>query len=526
MRTIPFVLFVCTILIGCKKEKTAWDSNWELPLVEDTLTLEQLVTDGVLSVNSGYYELAIDRTVFEMRLSDFIDFPDTTVVHNYALNISGINVSPGFSFVNNIQEHTFDLGDAHLTKIRVKQGGVQLKVLSPIETTTLFTIQLPGVTKNGVMLAQNFSVPPGTNASPSFVTDYVDLTGYELDLRGADLSAWNILQSKLIVATDPNGSSVYVTNQDSMRFEFTMNDLQLEYARGYFGNVVYTDTVSQHIDALATILSGGVDLDAANLQLTIENGVKVGAKVNLLNFNNTNQEGNVVALTHPIIGTDLTINPATGNEQNLVPSNTVITMDGTNSNLEQILENHGAENEIGFKIELNPWGNVSGNWDEIFDAHPLKVKLSGNMPLNIGLNDVVLQDTVAFSLEQDENKTHIGSGEIWVKARNGFPLEGQLQLTFLDASGMVLKTLLASDKIASSAYGAMNSTGILVKDSYLTISCDENTMSLLNASKLLILTTTLNTPDASSGNSVKVSIPEHAFLGLKVGAKVQVKHIF
>lgn len=526
MKTQLITLVGCiAVLFSCKKEATSWDSNWEAPLIQDTLTLNNLVEDSILTVVGGNYELAIDRTIFEMRLSDLIEFPDTTIKHNYALNISGITVSPGFSFVsNNVQEHTFDLEDAQLTKIKVKKGGVKLKVSSPIETTTIFTIQLPGVTKNGVTLSQNFSVPPGTDANLSSITDYVDLTGYDLDLRGQDLSSWNLLQSKLNVATDPNGTPVYVNNLDTMRFEFTIDDLQLEYARGYFGSITYTDTIHEYIDALSSIVSGTIDLDAASLGLTIENGVKVGAKIKLINLNNTNAAGNMVSLSHPIVGNDLTINPATGNEQNLNPSITQITVDGSNSNLEALLENHGAQNDIGFQLKLNPWGNVSGNWDEVFDAHPLRVKLTGNMPLNIGLNDVVLKDTVAFSLDQNLSKTHVAAGEIWIKARNAFPLEGTIHLQFLTESGSELVALDASDKIASSAYGVSNSNGLLVKDSYLTIACSEETMKLLQSAKKLIITSHLNTPD-SNGNSAKVAIPENAFLGLKVGAKVQVKHI-
>lgn len=523
MKILTLVFSVAAVLlVGCKREQAVWQSDWQLPVINDTLTLNQLEDSGFVTVNGGYYELSLDRTLYEVKLSDIVEIPDTTIKNYYAIPLNGINVNPGVSFVNNVEEHAINMGDVQLKKIRVKSGGVSLKLESPIETGTIITIQLPGVTNNGVTFSQTFYAPAGTNEDPGIVTDYLDLTGFEMDLRGPDQDSYNRIQSKLQVKTDPNGSVVNVTNLDTVRFEATMNDLLIDYARGYFGSQLFTDTITENVDFFDKITSGIIDLPASNLQLEIENGIKLSAKAKITTISNTNNQQNTVDLTHPMIGNWLTISSATGNEQNLNPSVTTLTFDGGNSNMEQYMENHGAKNTIGFELQLNPWGNISGGWDEIFPQSALKVKLKGDMPLAIGLDDVVLRDTFDFSFQQDVDQSHVSSGVLWLKATNAFPLNAQVTLYLMDAGGGVVASINASDIVESSVYGQVVN-GILQKQSYVEFDLPESILSQLNDVKQLAMKVKMNTPNASTNQSEQVQIPEGAFFGVKVGAKLKLE---
>lgn len=508
-----------------KKEKTSWDTNWQLPLVEDTLTLEQIEDQSIITVNGGVYELSIDRDLFSLKLSDMVKVPDTTVKHNYAINVggSGITVNPGVSFVNNIQEHDFNIEPAQLKAMWVKSGGIHVKVSSPIETATIFKVELPGVVKDGQIYSQEFSVPAGSNTNLSSTTDYVDLTGYQIDLTGQYGTSYNKLQSKLTVKSDPSGSVVTVNNQDSLRFEFTMDNLKLDYARGYFGTQVFSDTVTKHIDALAKIVDGTVDLDAADLNFTIDNGFKVSARAKLISLKNTNSQGNMVSLAHSSIGSWININPAYGSYNTYTSSVTNLQFNGSNSNIEQFLENLGADNEIAYQIQVNPWGNVSGGWDEVYDSRPMNVHLTGNLPLNIGANNLTVVDTFSFSLNQDYNATHVESGELIVDVDNAFPMQADLILYFLDANGNVLTQFTSDNTIASSLYGQIVN-GIQQKNSIVKFTCSAAQVEQLNSAKKVCVKAILNTPDPVSNLSSQVSIPENAFLKFKIRAKIAVKH--
>ena len=173
-------------------------------------------------------------------------------------------------------------------------------------------------------------------------------------------------------------------------------------------------------------------------------------------------------------------------------SNTTLSFTPGNINFEQYIENHGAKNELSFQLQMNPWGNVSGGWDEIYDEHPLRVKLNGMFPLNIGLSDFIFQDTFALSLVNDPNKTHVKSGQIWVNAMNAFPFEGDLKLYLLDANYQEVAVVSGTSAIESSIFGSVVN-GIMQKKSVVYFPVSETVCDDIGSVKYCMIKLKLNT---------------------------------
>jgi hypothetical protein len=519
-----FALLILALAPGCKRKEAVWSSNWQAPLLKDTLDFDKLITeDSLVVVNGQYLELSFNKTIYELKLSDFVKIPDTTISQVTAASVVQFTVPAGSSFVNNAKEHVIDMGDIQLKKIRVKSGGISIKLLNPIQTQAQFEVELPGVTLNGVMLSESFTAPAGTQSDPGVVTGFVDLSNYEMDLRGATLGSFNRIQSRLTVTSDPAGPSVSVGPQDSLRFIFTMNDIVLDYARGYFGNELVSDTVTETIEALNVISGGTIDLPESHLELEVVNGMKVAARAKVTHVKNIDSDNSSVSLTHPTIGNWITVNSATGNQYALQPSSASLVFDGQNSNVEQFLENHGAVNEVGFQVQLNPWGNTSGGWDEIFPQSSVKVNLSGNMPLAIGLSDVVLQDTFDFSFRQDFTKTHVESGMLWLDATNAYPFSGEVTLYLMDASGNTLMAIPGSASVSSSVYGTLVG-GVQQQKSHIVFAIPESAVDLLESVSQLSVRLRLNTPEMNSGLSTMVQVPANGFFGFKIGAQLKIEN--
>ncbi|MDR0802462.1 hypothetical protein [Fluviicola sp.] len=522
MKKLVYLFCIGLVFVSCKKrEKAIWDTDWKVPLVQDSLTLSDLVADSLLTVVSGNYVLDINASLFEFKLSDFVTLPDTSVENTFHVSIN-IPASPGVSFVNSVEDHVIEMGDAQLKKVRVKRGGVQLKVFNPIPTKTFFTIELPGVTKNGVVLSQEFIAPAGTQSNPGIATGFVDLSGYELDLTGALGTSYNRIQSRMMVKSDPAGPSVIVQTTDIIKFQFTMSNVQLDYARGYFGSELVSDTVYAQIDALNNITDGILNLDPMTFDLIVENGLKVNGKFKINSLKNINASGNAVSLTHPNIGTWNTINAAEGSNGNITPSNTTLSFTPGNSNFQQYLENHGAKNELSFQLQMNPWGNISGGWDEIYDAYPLRVKLNGMFPLNVGMGDLIFQDTFALSLVNDANKTHVKSGQLWVNAMNAFPFEGSLELYLLNENFQTVGIISGTGPIESSVFGSVVN-GVMQKKSVVYFPVSETICSEIGSVKHCMIKLKLNTYNAN-GQNVQVSIPAGAFFRFKLGADLTLEN--
>lgn len=530
MRYSFFLIFFLLTLFSCRKQKTVWDSDWTAPIVNDTLSLEKFVNDTTLSVSSGYYEMNLHRTLMDINLSEIVNIPDTTIDNTFSISFSSMVLNPGTSFVNSVEENVLNLHDVELKRIRLSKGFIDVRLQNPVNTDVLFTITLPGVTKDGVVFSETFTAPPGTNSAPGIVEGTIDVAGYYMDLTGVNGSSFNILQSKLSVKTDPNGQSTTITNQDITKISATFRDVKVDYARGYFGNQVISDTSQATIDLLTKIIGGAIDFPATNLNITISNGIKVPAKAVLTVISNENTSGNIVPLTVNSqsqfqFGEAFNIDPATGTWDNLSNSNTIIQFNSLNSNLEQFLENLGADQKLEYSIELNPWGNTSGGWNEIFPTSRLKVSLDVNMPLTIGLDNFIIKDTFDFNVKQNTEKTHVVSGELVLYATNAFPFSGDILLDLLDANGNVLYTVTGTSNLKSSLYGtSYTNNGLQTCLSVIHFTLTEDMISHLESIKKVAITSEFDSPNPATNVNEQFLIPEEAFLGVKLKGAFKIEN--
>jgi hypothetical protein len=519
MKRISFCLLLSLLIFtACKKELTSWASDWSLPLVSDTLDLKNLVTDSFIGTNgSGYYQLEINRDILDLNLTDYIDIPDTTVVQKYAIGISSLNVTPGTSFVNNNKDHEFSIQDAQLKKARLSAGKVKITVSSPIQTGTIFTVKLPGVKKDGVSIQKVVQVPAGTLANPQVVSSEIDLSGYEIDLRGTGGEGYNLLQSEMKVQTSPSGSATNVSNQDSTKFIIELAGLKFDYARGYFGRLTVEDTSSIFIDALNKITEGNLDLAATNLQFIIQNGIKVGARANLVELKNIHPSHGTIALTHPQIGVPFMLDAAAGSWGMVNPFYKVLDFTSMNSNIEPFIENLGSRIFLKYKLELNPYGNVSGGWDEFFPDSRLKIKLKADMPLSASLNNLTFVDTFPLNLAQNTDKAHISEGKLKLKVSNAFPLQGEVFLSLLDGQGNQLAVIEANEVLKSSQQGTLEN-GLMKATSTLLFDIPSSLVNQLNEVKNVQVKVKMNTPNVANTANTMVLIPEGAFLKIQLNA--------
>lgn len=516
--------FVSVVLVSCKKEATSWISAWQVPVLNDSLKLDNLVTDSILSTNgSGYYQLEINRNLLDINLSDYIEIPDTTVKQSYAISAGSFTVSPGTNFVANNKDHTFDLGDVQLKKARISKGKIYMTINSPVETKTIFTVQLPGVTKQGQMIQRTVEVNPGTNQNPGQAFDEVDLQGYDIDLTGLDGTTFNSLASKMNVKSDPNGAAISINNQDSCQFIVRIENLELDYARGYFGNLVVENTDSLEVEFLKNITGGSLDLPNTQLDFRISNGIKVAARATLNTISNTNSQNQTVNLTHPQLGVPILLEQATGNWSNFLASLRAISFTSNNSNIEEFVENLGSKIKLNYKLELNPYGNTSGGWDEFFPNSRLQVRLRANMPLSAGLNQLTFRDTFALNLASDKETFQFENGSLLAKVKNAFPIQGSLQLALLDEGGNLIELVNGSSVFASASQGSLLEGNLQVAKSDVQFVLSSETLKRVKEIKKVAVRAILDTPDALGTANTIVLIPEGAFISFKVQTQFDVK---
>lgn len=432
-KVILLILMILVVLTACKKEKTSWNSDWNFPLFNDTLRISDWVNDSTFSENTdNSIQVSLDRQIASVDFFNLVEIPDTFIIHTFTINFSSLLIAPGTQFVNEEEEHQFDLGDVVLSKARFKNGEAQIKIENPIEATVEFQIELPGVTKNGVVFSQTEMVPPKENGNSGSEIFTLDLSGYQIDMTGTDGDSYNTLRSRMTVRSSDDSEETTMTNQDIVIFEVTLRDLVLDYGKGYFGSEVIEEKTDFQIDLLNNITDGNLALSPINMSLFIENGIKAKAQLKVNELKNTNFENNAVALSHPKIGENININPAQGEFGNFTPSVYQLDFTPSNSNLNDFIENLGSNFILDLDVSLNPWGNSSLGNNEIFPESRVKVRLQSDFLLSAGAENLTFIDTFETDFENQEEALRVSQGDLIVKVGNSFPYEGEISIFLLN----------------------------------------------------------------------------------------------
>ncbi len=132
-----FISLIIIILFSCRKEDVhpQWDVNLLSPIAKTKLTLNQIVADSLLQVNSdSSISLIYQTPLADIRLDTIAQLPDTSIT--YSAKLSNINISP-----INIS-HSFSLGKiAEEDKIlNGATGGLYETIMTAHNTGTQTTI--------------------------------------------------------------------------------------------------------------------------------------------------------------------------------------------------------------------------------------------------------------------------------------------------------------------------------------------------------------------------------------------------
>lgn len=509
---------------ACRKE-TTWNSDWVVPIINDTLDLSNLVNDSTLSIDAGNYVVNLNRTLLDIKVADFVSIPDTTIEQSFTLAVPSINVPPGTQFVNSIEEHVLQLQDLELKRILLKEGEIKLVLKNPVEADVKMVIELSGVSKNGVTLVETYIAPPANGSTPGILEKSLNLAGYSIDLTGISGNDFNFLQSKVTVSTLPTAGTVVVTNQDVTYVDATIKNMVLDYARGYFGSRIIQDTTDFNIDFFQNIAGGSIDLPETSINVKIENSIKFDARGKIDYLKNENFAASTVFLTGGEMGNTFLLDQPTGSFNSLAPTFVELLFNSGNSSVEQYFENLGIRHQLAYELQINPWGNTSGGWNEIYPTSRIKLSVEATMPLSLQTNDLTIRDTFEFSLEQSKDKSHISSGSFVLDADNGFPFAGAIKLLLLDENNQLVATVVGTQPIYSSLQGTPNAQGVLHKLSQLEFIVTEEIIDQLDQIKFIAVESIFNTPDPSTSFNQMVAIPADGFLGIKLKAMFNFKAI-
>jgi hypothetical protein len=260
----------------------------------------------------------------------------------------------------------------------------------------------------------------------------------------------NTIYSELYTYIDSTGELVTLNKEDSFYYhtEFIFTP---KYALGYLG----TDTISIGPEIIESnifnnVISGELDLDKTKLSIEIENYFGADAALifnNLESINSNTGESSTPILDqngNNFIGHNYEINRAILNsispEPNISTTNTSIVLDS-----DDMLNILPDKITTSFDVYLNPNG-PSSIQDFLFTDYPIDASIQLKIPLNLIANNLQLLDTAEIDIDENEN---IEIEKIFLTIENGFPINCNVNIIFLDNNQNVIDTLFKNQQIIS-----------------------------------------------------------------------------
>lgn len=336
----------------------------------------------------------------------------------------------------------YELGKAKIRRMLIRSGKVRMNMYSTLQDTLYIDYKIPGTTKNNDTVHMFLKVPPAKTGGVQNVSQEVDLQGFTIDLQGKSGKAYNSFWNIFRASIDSSGRLIALSTSDSVWIKYGLYDIVPQFAEGYLGqDIMDIGPTKTTIEAFTKIIGGTLDLKDINVSVNVENGIGADASLDFdyLTSKNT-KSGTTIALNSPLISSPFVISRAIRSGFTSKSVNSALNFTITNSNIKAFAENLPDEMNYKFTAKLNPNGNQAFS-DFINYDSKLSASLDVKMPLAFKASQLMLCDTIPFSLGNTQNDNTIDNGILNFIFENNYPITLQVKLFFLNSQGQVVDSV-------------------------------------------------------------------------------------
>ena len=513
-----------------------WNPNLAVPLMSSNLSLADIVikkdTNGdIFTTASGGLEIVYRSSVLSSDTSTVINIPTENFADTFTVSqaTNGLldSMPPGPPF-NNGQRIDFNASTQKeivdnsrfgvvVDSMTLKTGKLAFTIENsfPYELTIrakfrTFTDSL------GDTLVLNYIVP-AANPNIQVRSREVDLKGYQVNLSEDQDGnpADNTLPIDLQYSIQLE-SGVASNKDDRLTMTGSITNIDFKEFYGSLGSTpLALERDSIAIDFFKNFQEfAKEDLFISNptLRLTAKNSFScpMNFEFTYLNAVNPKRNPSVIAFDIPTELKPLTINFP----DKYGIAQTVFELNNVNSNLDTILSHLTKSIAFDSQALFNPDGVPPRNGQRrnfITDTSDLGLDLEFRIPFEGRANGFFIEDTISVTLDQIKN---LSNGTLRIYAENGFPMDVDLQLTFLDSINTELgKLILPSNPIYSNGYGMILPSaptkllnGELVADGFTTnitdTRIDQERLKRIAKTTKVALSAKLSTEGANAGTNV------------------------
>ena len=196
---------------------------------------------------------------------------------------------------------------------------------------------------------------------------------------------------------------------------------------------------------------------------------------------------------------------------------TSFALTNANSNVFGIINNK--PQQLVYKVDAlsNPTGVTSTNF--VIDTSKISLDMEVNLPMYGTAKDFAIQDTFDFKFA---NVDKIESCLLRTQIKNGFPIDVEMQVYFVDENYLILDSLLLPNQLVLSAANVNLTNGAVVNAQQKTtdVDLDAAKISHLNQTKKIIVRATATT---LNGGNTNIKIYDFYKLDVQIGAKAKMR---
>lgn len=470
--------------------------------IKDDLVFNNIAPNSVLKLTFNMAGVQLSNNI-EFRLASFstpgsvtpilIDKDDyvklSADLKNASVAKGNLKVStqtvPGSS---GIVSFVFPEPDLKAYASVLKKGTISVKISNTSKVNGSINLNLPEFKKNGIPISA--SVPLSGSAV------IIDLAGATLNFASDPLLPYNRVPYSYNVQVNTTTGYVDYASTDIIKVDMTLSGLEFKSVHGDFGKqVIQIDpgTFDLNLDMLDKI-DGNFKLSNPKLELIFRNSIGMPASV-ALDLKASNKSGQQLLLTRTPSSFDI---PVPASISAGVATGSMI-FDKQNSNI------------VNF-VALPPNGKILYSGKADFNKNNVVTLLNPNfldldatfaidlameLPIELQVNNLTFRDTTGIT---GDNFKDIENAELTINAKNGIPLDVDIQLFFIDT---ISKSQYGSSKKLKVLTGAqVSSTGVITPTvTSQPFSLDANEMKNLRKANGVVFSGTINSPAGGSGVS-------------------------
>ncbi|MAO45945.1 MAG: hypothetical protein CL823_02230 [Crocinitomicaceae bacterium] len=398
------VAFLLVFLFGCEdREPLSWESEIFLPIVDDRIGWLDYVKDSMIVDIEGLE--IVDGNPAKIVLHQPIDMisgalapvlPDTSIEENIGIGNVPVPIPVPVDYPFIVQEDELPITNlggtagAYLREVVVSSGEMVFAVESSIEGELDMSYYLTCCTIDGEEVGIDLVIPASVDGELGVSTGVLNLENAVFDLTGSAGAGSNLITTAFTAQGSQSNTEVfYATSEDNIKVTVQFHDFEVKSALGYFGNLTAGFAASEDVIDTIPLPNPVLNMEGAVAKLRLEN--TIGADVRL-----TFDELNLgeIPMEHPSFFGIHDISRAQWID-GLLYSTTELEINLTEEggNFNNLIELFPEDlNTVG-NIELNPYGDVSLGNDYLDVDEPPRLDLELEIPLNVGIDGVVLVDS-------------------------------------------------------------------------------------------------------------------------------------